>query len=100
MTFSWDVLVLIAVLPVTYLLIVLYMRRRDGVQPDSRGFLIMLTAAGCGLLGFYVLEGFGLNFVEHGRTRDIFFLVLRVSWLFLAFLIVYRRQSSGAVLMD
>ena len=52
----WPVLGVFGLVLITSLLTKLYMRRRDGIQPGYKGFLIMATAAGCGLLAVYCLE--------------------------------------------
>src|SRR3954451_7642783 len=83
----------------SYLLMTFYMRRRNGVQPNYVGLLIMGISMGCFLSAFYILQRSGID-VQHGKPRDVFWIVLGIVWLALAVWTAYQRQVSGTVLMD
>jgi len=87
------------VMVLSYLLTTLYMRRRNGIQPNYTGLLIMVTSMGCFVAAFYILRRFGLD-LQHGQPRDIFWLGLSIVWLVSAARTAYQRQMSGTVLMD
>src|SRR5215510_4902644 len=87
------------VMVLSYLLTTLYMRRRNGTQPNYTGLLIMVTSMGCFVAAFYILRRFGLD-LQYGRPRDIFWLGLSIVWLVSAARTAYQRQMSGTVLMD
>src|SRR3954454_496995 len=84
---------------VGYLLTAFYMRRRNGVQPNYMGLLIMGVSMGCFAAAFYVLQRYGLD-LQHGPLRNIFWDVLGVVWVVLAVWTAYQRQASGIILMD
>jgi hypothetical protein len=87
------------VMVLSYLLIASYMRRKNGVQPGYTGLLVMVLATVCFLAAFYVLKRFGLDLL-HGHPRDVFWIVLGITWIVLAVRTAYERQASGTVLMD
>lgn len=89
----------IGVMVLSYLLIGFYIRRNHGVQPGLTGLFIMVISMVCALIAFYGLKRFGLDLL-HGRPRDIFWIVLGLTWLVLSVRTAYERQSSGTVLMD
>lgn len=95
----WPLLGVFGLVVIPSLLITLYLRRRDGYQPGFTRLFILAALAGCVFLGVYGLERFGLD-LQHGSFRIVFYLALGVFQLFIAVFIVYRRVSSGAVLMD
>ncbi len=82
-----------------YLLAIVYIRRRDGIQPSYAGLVVMCISMGGFLLVFWVLQRFGVDLLRRG-SRDIFWLVLSFVWLGLAVWMVHERHSSGALLMD
>ncbi len=82
-----------------YLLAIVYIRRRDGIQPSYAGLVVMCISMGGFLLVFWVLRRFGVDLLRRG-SRDIFWLVLSFVWLGLAVWMVHERHSSGALLMD
>src|SRR3954447_5993727 len=67
----------------SYLLMTFYMRRRNRVQPNYVGLLIMGISMGCFLSAFYILQRSGID-VQHGKPRDVFWIVLGIVWLTLA----------------
>jgi hypothetical protein len=99
MEFFWFLLCGSGVMVVAYLLVVFYMRRKDGVQPRYTGLLLTAASLGCFLAVAYVLVRFGVD-LQSGRSREIVSLVLGTVCLVSAVGIAYQRQSSGTVLMD
>jgi len=99
MEFFWFLLGACGVMLVAYLLVMFYLRGKDGVQPGYTGLLIAATSMGCFLAIVYVLLGFGVD-LRSGQPRQIVWLVLGIVWLVSAVRIASQRQSSGTVLMD
>jgi hypothetical protein len=99
MTLLWYTLGGLSLSVLAYLLMIFYVRRRDGVQPGYTGLLIMCMSMGGFLLVLFVLRRFGLDLL-HGEPRDIFWLALGLVWFGSAVWTVHQRHSSGALLMD
>jgi hypothetical protein len=99
MTLLWYTLGGFSLSVLAYLLMIFYVRRRDGVQPGYAGLLIMCMSMGGFLLVLFVLRRFGLDLL-HGEPRDIFWLALGLVWFGSAVWTVHQRHSSGALLMD
>ena len=99
MTLLWYMLGGFSLSVLAYLLMIFYVRRRDGNQPGYAGLMIMCISMGGFLLVLLVLRRFGLDLL-HGGPRDVFWLVLGFVWLGSAIWTVHQRHSGGALLMD
>jgi hypothetical protein len=83
----------------TYLLMMFYMRRKNGVQPAYTGLVIMGVSMVCIVAIAYVLLRFDID-VRRGEPREIVWVTLGTVWLGSAARIAHQRRSSGIVLMD
>jgi hypothetical protein len=99
MEFWWFLVGGFGVMVVTYLLIIRYMRRHEGVQPGYAGLVIAAISMACVLAAFYVLQRVGVD-MRSKQPREMFWAGLAVLWLVLAAVTAYQRRSSGTVVMD
>jgi hypothetical protein len=99
MTLLWYMLGGFSLSVLAYLLMIFYVRRRDGIQPSYAGLMIMCISMGGFVLVLLVLRRFGLDLFHRG-PRDVFWLTLGFVWLGLAVWTVHQRHSAGALLID
>src|SRR5687768_7920780 len=98
MEFLWFLLGGFGVMVITYLLIIRYMSRKEGVQPGYAGLVIAAISMACVLAAFYVLQRVGVD-LRSGQPRQMFWSGLGVVWLVLAVVMAYQRRSSGTIVM-
>jgi hypothetical protein len=71
MEFLWFLFGGFGVMAITYLLIIRYMRRKQGVQPGYVGLVIAAISMVCVLGAFYVLQRVGVD-LRSGQPREMF----------------------------
>src|SRR5262245_43604730 len=99
MEFLWFLVGGFGVMAITYVLMIRYMRRHEGVQPGYAGLAIAAISMGCILAAVSALQRVGVD-LRSGRPREMLWSGLSVVWLILATVMAYQRRSSGTVVMD